>query len=575
MQKYSHTAYSYFDRFIHAREGQLSLGISPVSRMLAFFDWMINLAESPGKRTLLVEIYLNNFRNDLIELMTMEKPENESLNTEDVRFHDEAWTKWPYSFFAHSFLRLEKLWLHTTTGVGGVSKHHENIVCFLFRQFLDIYAPTNFVLTNPIVSSVTIQQGGMNLVRGLNTFMDDWKRLITGQKPAGVENFKIGQQLAITPGRVILRNRLIELIQYSPSTDKVYAEPILFIPAWIMKYYVLDLSPHNSLVKYLVDRGHTVFMISWKNPDAEDRFLGMDDYQNLGVMEALDAISAVIPDTKIHMVGYCIGGTLLAITAATMARDGDNRIQSITLLAAQTDFKEAGELMLFIDENQVDYMEDLMWSQGYLDTTQMAGTFQILRSNDLIWSKIVNDYLLGRRRAMIDLFAWNADATRMPYNMHSQYLRRLFLNNELTEGRYTIGDRAIALTDISAPVFLVATIKDHVAPWRSVYKYHLYSDSPEITFALTSGGHNAGIVNEPETSKRTYQIATYQKGEKYIEPQVWKESTPVNKGSWWVPWQEWLIRHSSSQQVPPPPMGNAEKGYYPVCDAPGTYVHMG
>lgn len=572
MEGYRHTAYSYIDRFVHSRQGKVSLGISPVSQMMAYFDWLINLTNSPGKRALLMEIYLNNIMKNSVELITRQISEDESINLNDVRFKDEAWGKWPYSIFAHSFLRMENWWHSATAEVAGVSRHHENMACFVTRQFVDMFSPSNFVLTNPIISQITQEQFGGNLINGFNNFLDDWKRLITKQKPAGVENFKIGQQVAITPGKVILRNRLIELIQYSPSTDKVYNEPILIVPAWIMKYYILDLSPHNSLVKYLVDKGHTVFMISWKNPDTQDRNIGMDEYLKFGVLSALDAISAVVPGAKIHTLGYCIGGTLLAIAAATMARDSDDRLQSMTLLAAQTDFTEAGELMLFIDENQVDYLEDLMWNQGYLDTSQMAGTFQILNSNDLIWSKIVNDYLLGKRRPMIDLMAWNADATRMPYYMHSQYLRRLFLNNELSGGRYTVDDKAIALSDIHVPVFLVATFEDHVAPWRSVYKFHLYSDSPEITFALTSGGHNAGIVNEPQTSKRTYQIGTYTRGGKYVEPDLWKDTMPVHKGSWWVPWQEWLIRHSEKEQVAPPPIGNPEQEYYQVCDAPGSYV---
>ncbi|MEN6622422.1 MAG: alpha/beta fold hydrolase, partial [Smithella sp.] len=443
--------------------------------------------------------------------------------------------------------------------------------CFVMRQITDIFSPSNFILTNPVVTRVTIEEGGSNLINGFNNFLDDWKRLITEQKPAGVENFKPGKQVAATKGKVVLRNRLIELIQYSPSTDKVYKEPVLIIPAWIMKYYILDLSPNNSLVKYLVDKGHTVFMISWKNPDSRDRDIGLNDYVKIGAFAALDAVSAIIPDTKIHTLGYCLGGTLLAIAAAAMAREGDNRLQSMTLLAAQTDFKEAGELMLFIDENQVDFLEDLMWDQGYLDTAQMAGTFQMLRSKDLIWSKMVNDYLFGQRRPMIDLFAWNADATRMPYYMHSQYLRRLFLDNELSSGRYTIDDKTIVLTDIHVPVFLVATIKDHVAPWRSVYKFHLYSDAPEVVFALTSGGHNAGIVNEPSKSKRTYQIGAV-RGGKYIDPDTWQETTPSHPGSWWVPWEEWLAKYSNPEKVDPPPVGNPEKGYYPLIDAPGIYI---
>ncbi|MCX7636032.1 MAG: alpha/beta fold hydrolase, partial [Syntrophales bacterium] len=328
---------------------------------------------------------------------------------------------------------------------------------------------------------------------------------------------------------------------------------------------------HNSLVKFLVDKGHTVFIISWKNPGAEDRDLSMEDYRRLGVMAAIDAVSNIVPGKKIHATGYCLGGTMLTIAAATMARDGDDRLKTLTLLTAQTDFTEAGELMLFIDENQVNYLEDVMWDRGYLDTRQMAGAFQVLRAYDLFWSRIINEYLMGRRQPMTDLMAWNADTTRMPYRMHSEYLRHLFLNNDLFEGRYQVEGRNIVLSDIRVPIFLVATVSDHVAPWRSVYKFQLQSDAPTLTFVLTSGGHNAGIVSEPENMKRTYQIATRREGEKYVDPDTWVMETPKQQGSWWLPWEQWLVDHSTGLTAPPA-MGAAKPGLQPICDAPGTYV---
>ena len=287
----------------------------------------------------------------------------------------------------------------------GVAKHHEDMVAFLARQALDAVSPKNFPLTNPEVIGQTLKQSGMNFVRGTLNFREDWHRLAAGEKPVGAEAFQVGRDVAITPGKVIFRTRLIELIQYVPATTEVRAEPVLIVPAWIMKYYILDLSPQNSLVRYLVEQGYTVFMISWKNPASEDGGLGIEDYRRLGVMAALDAISAIIPESGIHAAGYCLGGTLLAVAAAAIARDGDWRLKSITLFAAQTDFTEAGELTLFIDEGQVRFLEDMMAEKNYLDGKQMSGVFQLLRSNDLVWSAAVHEYLMGERQPMIELMA--------------------------------------------------------------------------------------------------------------------------------------------------------------------------
>jgi polyhydroxyalkanoate synthase len=311
-------------------------------------------------------------------------------------------------------------------------------------------------------------------------------------------------------------------------------------------------------------------MISWKNPPSEDRDLGLDDYRRLGVMAALDAISAIVPERKVHAAGYCLGGTLLIIAAAAMGRDKDERLGSLTLFAAQGDFSEAGELMQFVTESQVSYLENMMWDRGYLDTFQMAGAFQILRSNDLVWSRFVREYLLGGRQPMNDLMAWNADATRMPYRMHSEYLRRLFLNNDLAMGRFVVDDRPIWVTDIHVPHFAVATVADHVAPWRSVYKAHLLP-TIELTFVLTSGGHNAGIVSEPGHPRRTYQIRRRVPGERYVDPETWHAETPVRQGSWWTEWESWLAEKSTGKSAPPS-MGAPQKGFAPLRDAPGVYV---
>jgi polyhydroxyalkanoate synthase len=562
------------DRLTQAWLAHLTLGISPASLMSAYFDWLAHLAISPGKQAQLLEQALReltefNLYVNRATLIPSTKPYIESP-AQDHRFQSPEWQRGPFNLFYQSFLLIER-WCHdATTGIQGVSCHHEGVASFVARQLLDTFSPSNFIGTNPEILEATIRQGGSNLIRGMMNFIEDWQRAISGRKTVGSEAFKVGVNLAITPGKVVYRNRLIELIQYIPTREMVYAEPILIVPAWIMKYYILDLSAHNSLVKYLVERGHTVFMISWKNPGPEDRNLGMEDYRSLGVMDALQAVAAIVPGQKIQAVGYCLGGTLLYITAAAMAREGDKRLKSMTIFAAESDFTEAGELMVFIDESQVNYLENLMWYHGYLDAKQMAGAFQLLHSNDLIWSRLVHDYLVGERDPMIDLMAWNADTTRMPYRMHSEYLRKLFLNNDLAEGRYEVDNMPIALSDIRVPIFAVGTEKDHVAPWRSVYKIHLLVDT-DVTFVLTTGGHNAGVVNEPGHPRRAYQKATKRESEKYIDPETWQAVIPKHDGSWWPAWQDWLVEHSSGR-IPPPSLGASERGYPPLDDAPGTYI---
>jgi len=489
---------------------------------------------------------------------------------QDRRFINDAWRKPPYDMIYQAFLLSQQWWHNATTGVRGVTRKHEKMVAFGARQFLDMVSPANFIHTNPEVLDRTLREGGRNLLRGAFNYVEDWDRAIGGKRPAGVANFEVGRDVAITPGSVVFRNRLIELIQYAPATTTVRPEPILIVPAWIEKYYILDLSPANSLVKYLTEQGHTVFMISWRNPGPDDRGLTMEDYRQLGVMAAIDAVEAIVPGRGIHAAGYCIGGTMLAIAAAAMARDGDRRLASTSFFAAQTDFTEAGELMLFIDESQLAFLEDVMWEQGFLDSRQMAGAFQLLRSNDLVWSRGMRTYLLGEREPMTDLMAWNVDATRMPFRMHAEYLRSLFLDNDLAEGRFKAGGRPVALKDLGTPLFAVGTERDHVAPWQSVYKFHLLTDT-EVTFLLTSGGHNAGIVSEPGHPGRHYRVSTRKSDHAYVDPAVWLADTPARAGSWWPEWTAWLAQRSGAP-VPPPPMGNAGAGYPPVGAAPGTYV---
>ena len=350
----------------------------------------------------------------------------------------------------------------------------------------------------------------------------------------------------------------------------MHAEPVLIVPAWIMKYYVLDLSPHNSLVKYLVDRGHTVFAISWKNPDSADRELGMDAYLRLGVRAALDAVRRIVPDARVHATGYCLGGTLLSIAAAALGRDGEDALASLSLFAAQTDFTDPGELALFVDEGQVAFLENLMWRRGYLDKRQMKGTFQMLRSGDLIWSYRLANYLLGERRPVTDLMAWNADGTRLPCRMEIEYLRGLYLRNALAHGEWAVHGTPVNLDDIRVPVFNVGAVQDHVAPWRSVFKLHALTDA-EQTFVLTAGGHNVGIVNPPGEARASYRLRVWHPEDRLLTPDEWLAATPPVEGSWWTAWSEWLERHST-RRVAPPPLGAPRAGLPPLGPAPGRYV---
>lgn len=568
------TPFAGVDRAFKANLARLTQGVTPAGIARAYFDWLTHLTLAPGKQLQLIEkVGRKATRLAMYAANVAANPKTppciEPL-PQDRRFADDAWRGWPYNLIYQSFLLQQQWWHNATNDIDGLSSRSQAVVSFITRQLLDMVAPSNFPWMNPEVGRVTLEHGGGNLIQGAQNALDDWQRSLLGKPPAGTEQYQLGRNLAATAGKVVYQNRLVELIQYVPATEDVFPEPVLIVPAWIMKYYILDLSPGRSLLEFLVSRGHTVFILSWKNPGPSDRDLGMEDYQRLGIMAALDAVSKIVPNRKVHATGYCLGGTLLTIAAATMGRDGDDRLASITLLASQSDFSDAGELGLFISESQVSFLEHMMWDQGYLDTHQMAGAFHILRSNDLIWSRIVHDYMLGGRKPMSDLMAWNADLTRMPYRMHSEYLRRLFLRNDFATGRYVVGDRPVWFGDVSVPVFAVGTVTDHVAPWRSVYKIHLQA-SCDVTFVLTSGGHNSGIVSEPGHPRRRFQMGTRRPDEAYVDPETWHAETPYTDGSWWLAWGAWLAQHSG-ERVAPPSLGALESRYRPRRDAPGVYV---
>jgi polyhydroxyalkanoate synthase subunit PhaC len=560
----SHTPDNFFDfltTLFQANLAKTTGGMSPAALRIAFFSWLVQLEQSPG---LLLELalYPAVHAHDCINnIICVER----AAEGKDVRFHKDSWQFMPWRLWAEGFLQVEDWWRHATTNVPGLPRDVERTVSFCVRQILDAMSPSNFVFTNPDLFHETIHSGGMNLIHGTEIAVQDMIERISGTPPAGAEHFIPGKEVAVTPGRVVFSNHLIELIQYEPQTKTVFKEPLLIIPAWIMKYYILDLSPHNSLVRWLVSQGHRVFIISWRNPDTGDRDLGMDDYYRQGAMAAVDAVSTLIPETKINLMGYCLGGTMAMITAAAMARENDKRLNSLTLLAAQGDFTEAGELMLFATESEISFLKNMMKEQGYLDTKQMAGSFQMLRTYDLIWSKMIQDYMHGMSRGMIDLLAWNADATRMPYKMHSEYLEKLFLNNDFAEGRFSVEGVPVAPENILLPIFAVSTEKDHVAPWQSVYKVHLMTKG-DITFVLTGGGHNAGIVSEPGHPGHSYRIYEHKNDAAYLSASAWLDLAEKREGSWWQGWHDWLMQHDTKKRIAPPAIDAS------LPAAPGTYV---
>ena len=551
-----------FDRNLHAAIARYTAGLSPIALSQSWWDWAAHLAASPGRR---LELMASAATKTAAVLSSPSAGGYANKAATDMRFDDETWRAWPFSFWAAAHKAQEEWWVDATSGLHGQSAAHEKVNSFAVRQMLDMASPSNFFATNPEVQHQTLHEGGQNLVRGAHHLQQDLEQHLSGDPAADLSAFVVGDTVATTPGDVVFRNHLIELIRYAPSTATVQPEPILLIPAWIMKYYILDLSPRNSLVRFLVEQGHTVYCISWRNPGPDDRDLGMDDYLEQGVMAALDAIGQDRPDSRIHATGYCLGGTLLSIAAAAMGREGDDRLASVSLLAAQADFTEAGELSLFINDSQLALLEDMMWQQGVLKAEQMAGTFQLLKSNDLIWSRMLRDYMMGERSEPNDLMAWNADTTRMPYRMHSEYLRRLYLNNDLAEGRFTVGGKPVALSNIRGPIFAVGTERDHVAPWKSAYKIQMLTDS-DGTFVLASGGHNGGILSEPGHPHRHFRIKTTSADAAYVGADDWKEQAKSQDGSWWVAWADWLGARSST------PVEAADPQLASLGAAPGTYV---
>lgn len=556
------------DRSVRVAMAGFTGGLSPLSVGLAAADWAGHLAAAPGSLSWLSTQGLTAWLEAMRHATTCS-----GVPTSDPRYAAEEWKQWPFCAFACSHSVVEHWWKEATV-LRGMEHHHQDLMQLLSRQWLDMLAPSNWPWSNPQVIKTTLSSRGANLLRGATHALDDWRHA-HGLPVHNVNQplYRPGKEVACTPGEVVYRNHLVELIQYTPTTRRVQREPMLIVPSWIMKYYILDLSPHNSMVRYLVEQGHTVFMLSWRNPDANDALLEMEDYVRLGVLHPLAEITRRTQGVPIHSVGYCLGGTLLAMAAAALARpEGIHQrpiapLASMTLLAAQLDFRDPGELGVLLDEAQVALLEDMMANRGFLTGRQMAASFQFLRSRDLFWSARMHEYLLGEPEVANDLMTWNADVTRMPAKMHSNYLHSLYLHNDLAEGRYEVAGEPVSLGDLSLPIFAVGTLQDHVTPWRSAYKIKRLVRA-DVTFVLTSGGHNAGVVSEPGHPGRSYQLQLTRATDRRLSPEAWQRRAASHQGSWWPAWNDWLLKQGSGQQVAARDLNEGDS----LGPAPGTYV---
>lgn len=558
------------DTHVNAAMAKAWSGISPISLALAYTDWSLHLLTSPGSQTRLAQEAAARYAAWMRDstLAAMRTPSSADVQQEpppspaatpdpDSRFDSPSWRKWPWQSLVSANKTLETWW-HNASSLPGMRDHSREQMRFYGQQWLNVLSPSNWLLTNPQALQAAFDSGGQSLAKGMGHAIEEI-RLRHGLPPVrrDTDAPSPGQGLAMTPGQVVMRNGLIELIQYEPTTPQVHQTPVLIVPSCIMKYYILDLSPHNSMVRWLVAQGHTVYIVSWRNPNEDDALLSMDDYVRDGVLSAWDHVHHATGQ-PVHLMGYCLGGTLASVAAAALCADDAQAAEvrkvsaqplaSLTLLAAETDFTEPGEMGVLIDEAQVRMLEEMMAEKGFLTGRQMAGSFQFLHSRELVWSSRTRRWLMGEEEVASDLMAWNADVTRLPAVMHSQYLRRCFLHNELANGHFAFDDRPVSLRDIRIPVFGVGTQKDHVAPWRSVFKVQRLVSGP-VTFVLTNGGHNAGIISEPGHKGRYFQQLTTAPEQPRLRSSEWQSRAPRHEGSWWTAWSDWLVAQGSGRLV--------------------------
>jgi polyhydroxyalkanoate synthase len=556
------------------RQPQEEHAADPLNIGSAFLEMTARMMANPAKlmqaQLGFWQDYMTLWQNTARRMMGMEQQPVIDAATGDRRFRDDMWKENEvFDFIKQSYLLSARFVQDVVKHVDGLDPKTAQKVDFYSRQFVDAMSPSNFLLTNPEVLRKTAETGGENLLKGLSNLLSDLER---GKgklsiKMTDMDAFKLGENIGVSSGKVVYQNGLMQLIQYTPATDKVLKRPLLIIPPWINKFYILDLRPKNSFVRWAIAQGHTVFMVSWVNPDERLSQKGFDDYLKEGVLDALGAIEAATGEREVNAIGYCLGGTLLASSLAYMAAKGDDRIKSATFFVTMMDFQEAGELSVFIDEEQLQGLEEKMNKRGYLDGSEMATTFNMLRANDLIWSFVVNNYLLGNEPFPFDLLYWNSDSTRMPARMHSFYLRQMYQENLLCkQGGITLDGVPIDLHKIETPAYFLSTREDHIAPWKSTYRGTQLLGGPK-RFVLAASGHIAGVVNPPDGGKYSHWINP----DLPPEPEAWFHGATEMAGSWWPDWHRWICALGKTQVAARTPGDHALK---PIEDAPGSYVRV-
>jgi polyhydroxyalkanoate synthase len=515
--------------------------------------------------------YFSLWQNSTMKLLGMPGTAIASPKKGDNRFKDEDWEQhFLFDFVKQSYLIAARHIHDTVSQVDGLDEHTQQKVNFFTRQYVDAFSPTNFAMTNPEVFRETVRSHGQNLVRGLNNLLEDIERG-DGQlriRMTDTEAFELGKNVATTPGKVIFQNDLFQLIHYEPTTKEQHKRPLLFVPPWINKYYILDLREKNSFVKWATDQGHSTFIMSWVNPDERLAHYSFEDYLLEGSLAAINAVEQATGEKEINTAGYCLGGTLLSATLAYMAAKKDKRIASATFFTTMIDFSEPGELGIFLDEGAVEGLEKRMAEKGYLEGSEMAGTFNMLRANDLIWSFVVNNYLMGKDPFPFDLLYWNSDSTRMPSAMHSFYLRKMYLQNAYKDpGGVTLGGVDIDVRKIKTPSYFVSTVEDHIAPWKSTYIGARLFGGP-VRFVCGGSGHIAGIINPPAANKYGYWLNPAaplpETADEFLA------GATQNPGSWWTDWNAWVNGLADGKQVPARIPG--EGPLKAIEPAPGAYV---